>query len=251
MTENQEIKGSKLSLPLSVDHPLTKWSNQISGFYGHPIYLVGSQITGSDSPRDVDIICPIPNKEFELRYGDINEWLTEGGTGIWTDIRWKWANDCTKRSLDGMRCTDLKIDFKVQPMAAFNGYQHIHKEFPPVRLDTRGEIKKLQPKYKPEYILCAATWFDDGKHYDHQPKNISTGVVMGGYRHGAIFAQTKMLTRERKELLDMQKETQGFLTSKNRFVEREEAAQIAYKNDQTDTELKTLHSEDLYTQNEN
>ena len=130
---------SKLCLPLLPEHKLVKWANQIRGFYGHPVYLVGSQITGSDRPRDVDIVCAIPDNEFELRYGSVDDWCQEGGTGLWTEVRWKWADDCSKKSLDGMRDTKLQIDFKVQPMAQFNGYSNIHKQFPPVKLDTRNE----------------------------------------------------------------------------------------------------------------
>jgi hypothetical protein len=40
-----------------------------------------------------------------------------------------------------------------------------------------------------EYILCAAIWFDDGKEYRLQPKNITTGLVLCGWRHGCIFPQ--------------------------------------------------------------
>lgn len=127
----------KLHLPLPPDHRLVKWANGIRGFYGHPVLLVGSQVTGKENPRDVDIVCAIPDDEFELRYGDVNLWLQEGGTGLWTDVRWKWADDCVKKSLDGMRCTKLQIDFKVQPMAQFKGYDFVNKEFPPYKLDTR------------------------------------------------------------------------------------------------------------------
>lgn len=95
----------KLPLPLPSNHKLVIWANQIRGFYGHPVYLVGSQTTGKENPRDVDVVCGIPDSEFTLRYGDINEWLEEGVTGQWTDVRWKWADDCSKRSIDGMECT--------------------------------------------------------------------------------------------------------------------------------------------------
>ena len=123
----------KLPLPLPSNHKLVIWANQIRGFYGHPVYLVGSQTTGKENPRDVDVVCGIPDSEFTLRYGDVNEWLEQGATGKWTDVRWNWADDCSKRSIDGMECTGFLIDFKVQPMAQFNGFAHI----PKIRLDTK------------------------------------------------------------------------------------------------------------------
>jgi len=132
-------EGLKLKLPLSPEHLLVRWTNSIRGFYGHPVLLVGSQITGKENPRDVDGVCAIPDEEFQLRYGSVNDWMQEGGTGLWTEVRWRWSDDCVKRALDGMDYTGLIVDFKVQPMSQFKGYAHIHKEFPPVKLDTRND----------------------------------------------------------------------------------------------------------------
>ncbi len=96
-----------------------------------------------------------------------------------------------------------------------------------------------------EKILCAAIWFDDGVYYEHQPINIETGIVMCGFRHGSIFAQTSAKVIERKNLGSLS-EKQGFLTSKNRFVRRGEAAEIAFAAGQVNEKVLTLYSEDLY-----
>jgi hypothetical protein len=96
-----------------------------------------------------------------------------------------------------------------------------------------------------EYILCAAIWFDDGKEYRLQPKNIEKGLVLCGWRHGCIFAQIGGLVGERQKLGIFEKE-QGFLTNKNRFVDRKEGGQIAFDAGQTKELKKTLFSEDLY-----
>ena len=96
-----------------------------------------------------------------------------------------------------------------------------------------------------EIILCAATLFDDGKQYAHQPKNIDKGLVLCGHRHSSIFPQIGGLVKERQELGIYEKE-QGFLTNTNRFVGREEAGRIAYQAGQTDVLFYRLHSEDLY-----
>lgn len=101
-----------------------------------------------------------------------------------------------------------------------------------------------KPDY-PEYILCAAIYFDDGKYYAHQPKGIQTGLVLCGWRHGCIFPQIGGLVKERQELGIYEKE-QGFLTSKNRFVNRHEATLIAKKAGQITFIDRPLYSEDLY-----
>lgn len=82
-----------------------------------------------------------------------------------------------------------------------------------------------------EKILCAAIWFDNGQKYGHQPPNIDTGIVLCGLRHCNIFPQIGGLVRERKELGIHEKE-QGFLTNYGRFVNREQAWNIAIEANQ-------------------
>lgn len=137
--ENPNISDPRLLMPLNNDHTLVRWANKISGYYGHPVYLVGSQVTGINKPRDTDVVCAIPNDEFAIRYGNLNDWLDEGVTGDWTAVRWKWADDCVKRSLDGRVETNLTIDFKVQPMAQFKGLPSDMQ----YRLDTRPLTTKI------------------------------------------------------------------------------------------------------------
>ncbi|MDR2146421.1 MAG: hypothetical protein LBE91_08190 [Tannerella sp.] len=92
-----------------------------------------------------------------------------------------------------------------------------------------------------EYILCAAIHFDDGNYYPHH-KQYGTGIVACGYRHHLIF------TLRPKEFKG--KETQGFLTSKGRFVNRIEAYTIAVNagqiKDYNSNPYSKLFSEDLY-----
>ena len=104
-----------------------------------------------------------------------------------------------------------------------------------------------------EYIVCSAIWFDDGQVHAHQPFNIEIGIVHMGLRHCNCFASVGGLVKERIAAGIDEKE-QGFLTSKNRFVTREEAAVIALSQGQfKDIASKehvervlTLHSEDIY-----
>lgn len=100
-----------------------------------------------------------------------------------------------------------------------------------------------------EYILCAAIHFDDGKVYYHQPKNIQSGLVLCGHRHGCIFAQIGGLVGERQQL-GIHEKSQGFITNLNRYVERKEAFKIALLANQvkdiSEVRGNRLHSEDLY-----
>lgn len=102
---------------------------------------------------------------------------------------------------------------------------------------------------KKEYILCAAIWFDDEKEHVHQPKNIKTGLVLCGWRHHCIFPQTGGVLNEmpmKAERINKGiKETQGFITNLNRFVDRDEAGEIAFAAGQTD-KVYHLTSEHLY-----
>lgn len=95
-----------------------------------------------------------------------------------------------------------------------------------------------------EYILCAAIWFDDGKPYVHQPTNIKSGFVICGHRHHNCFTTLSLCANDKKAF--NYKKKQGFLTNTNRFVTREEAAQIAFDAGQTTELLTKLFSENLY-----
>lgn len=121
--------------------------------------------------------------------------------------------------------------------------------------------------HREEYILCSAilfakqielimklsVWFDDGIVHAHQPINIDIGIVYMGFRHCNCFASVGGLVRERQDAGIYEKE-QGFLTSHNRFVTREEAAIIALRQDQfaSDEEREEvklsgyLYSENIY-----
>jgi hypothetical protein len=76
------------------------------------------------------------------------------------------------------------------------------------------------------------------------PKNINTGVVVCGYRHSDCFFIADALYPTGWE--KAYTVTQGFLTSKNRFLNRQDAAKIAYMAEQVDELAETLISEDLY-----
>lgn len=95
---------------------------------------------------------------------------------------------------------------------------------------------------KPEYIICAAIHFDDGINYLHQPNNIETGLVMCGRRHHNIWYNWAQVSQGKTK----RKDTQGFVTSKDRFVNRKEGAAIAFAAGQISKPNDCLFSEDLY-----
>lgn len=103
---------------------------------------------------------------------------------------------------------------------------------------------------KLEYILCAANYYNDGIEYAHSPTNIKTGFVVCGHRHHnciQTFAQIVEFPYDNKALKLQRTEVQGFLTNKNRFVDREDAARIAFISGQIkDPNLEKLYSENLY-----
>jgi hypothetical protein len=100
-----------------------------------------------------------------------------------------------------------------------------------------------------EYILCAANHYDDGEKQIHGPKNIETGFVICGRRHAnciSMFAKMVGFPYDENANALRKTERQGFLTNTDRFVEREEAAQIAFEAGQIRQHKIVLFSEDLY-----
>ena len=94
-----------------------------------------------------------------------------------------------------------------------------------------------------EYILCAAIYYDDGVERVHQPLHIITGIVVCGLRHCNCFATLVELFPKRDYA---KKAVQGFLTNKNRFVERDLASRIAFNAGQIEHQYPELMSEHLY-----
>ncbi len=102
-----------------------------------------------------------------------------------------------------------------------------------------------------EKILCAAIWYKDQLKPVHTVTNCETGVVLCGHRHAHIIHQHVSLLG--KSAFEMGEYVQGFLTNRNRFVDRKEAYKIAFENNQIIGPNKGysenaigLTSEDLY-----
>lgn len=97
-----------------------------------------------------------------------------------------------------------------------------------------------------ETILCAAIWYDDGKHYSHQEiYGVDSGFVICGFRHYNIIGVFPTNNKHRNDEKEY-KTIQGFITSCGRFVNREKAAKMAYESGQIREQVKHLFSEYLY-----
>jgi hypothetical protein len=97
-----------------------------------------------------------------------------------------------------------------------------------------------------ERILCAAIHHDDGVVREGQPINILSGIVFSGYRHWNCMVLFRCFFD-----VKVTRKMQGFLTSKNRYVDRQEAYWIAKNagqllHDLHDRSNLQLVSEDLY-----
>lgn len=108
---------------------------------------------------------------------------------------------------------------------------------------------------KPEQIICAAIHYLEAVSLSppgidltgrHAVSNINQGIVICGWRHANCmftFAQLTGLPSLQSQCGDF---VEGFLTSRNRFVDREEASLIAFNAKQIDAPVGLLFSEDLY-----
>lgn len=99
------------------------------------------------------------------------------------------------------------------------------------------------------FIICSAIWYNDRKERPNLPRNIKTGIVVGGWRHGNCITILKEMFPERDYIInnkDGKTTIQGFLTNKGMFVNREEAGKIAFEAKQISVPNDYLFSEDLY-----
>jgi len=103
-----------------------------------------------------------------------------------------------------------------------------------------------------EYILCSAIWYKDlllkRELPDYYPVNVNKGIIFYGFRHLQCIRQLNNVLGLKSVQTDVGEYIQGFLTSKNRFVDREEAMEIAKSAKQVIRKNSSprLYSEDLY-----
>ena len=105
-----------------------------------------------------------------------------------------------------------------------------------------------------EKIICAAVWYKEIEvkkeipYNSTNPINCETGLVFSGHRHGQCIYTKCAITGLRDA--ESGENEQGFLTSKNRFVSREEGLIIALRENQVidlrEVRGDRLFSEDLY-----
>jgi len=91
-----------------------------------------------------------------------------------------------------------------------------------------------------ETIICSAIQYTDIESNSY--RGIGP-LVLAGYRHADIIAQCSSFG---KRQVEMGNYIQGFLTSKGRFVDRIEAAEIFNSYSEKKSQFKWLYSEDLY-----
>lgn len=81
---------------------------------------------------------------------------------------------------------------------------------------------------KQEFIICAAIYYDDGEKYAHQPINIEHGIVICGKgHHNCIATLAGLKGWDNYDRRKLGFKSQGFLTSNDRFVSRQEGYIIA------------------------
>ncbi len=101
-----------------------------------------------------------------------------------------------------------------------------------------------------EIILCSAIWYKEQPTAIFLPVNVTVGVVVCGHRHPHCIHTFIALTGKRSVTPECGEYVQGFLTNKNRFVDRYEGLEIALAANQIkdikDVRGTRLHSEDLY-----
>lgn len=111
-----------------------------SRYFGCPVYLVGGALRDPD-PRDVDVVIAMPDDLFVHSYGDhpwrvgavhdeLDAWECSKSDASPAPIWRRWARDCAKQSRLLTLICARAVDFKVQPLRAFDAYSG-----PRVRLD--------------------------------------------------------------------------------------------------------------------
>jgi hypothetical protein len=114
---------------------LRRWANGLRGHYGVPVYLCGSALNPENpSPRDWDVRLRLPDGQWPVRFGGTAaEWIEQGSSGDWGPVRWRWSDECVKKTKEGWKATHLNIDFQLYPASYWTRFKDERR----VRLDTK------------------------------------------------------------------------------------------------------------------
>jgi hypothetical protein len=128
------------------------------------------------------------------------------------------------------------------------GYNSKEPGLPPDAINKLFAIPLPKEPGQDEKIVCAAIWYKEQTTAKILPNNIKEGIVVGGLRHSYCIATFVALTGKRSVLPECGEYVQGFLTTKDRFVDRNEAMGIAKASGQVTSKqsFEELYSEDLY-----
>lgn len=113
---------------------LTKLANQWYGYYGGPVYLVGSSLDKED-PRDVDVRVVVSPEDFQRLFGTYEDFAKEYNSGQFGQCCWRWSEDRLKRCRQAFMETGVNIDFSCYAAEMWKA------DLPYLRLDTRDQTQ--------------------------------------------------------------------------------------------------------------
>lgn len=142
------------------------------------------------------------------------------------------ANKCAERSR--MR-SDYPYNEHSVKYGFIKGYESAEQRI----AELEEKLKRQIMDNKKEYIVCAAILRKEVKQ--DYPDYVMSSMEIG-FRHHDIYRRFN--TEE--EVVRKNPKSQGFMTSKGRFVGREEAAEMAFSCGQIEEKRSTLFSEDIY-----
>lgn len=126
------------TLPAHIDEcrrvSMRRWANRMRGRYGVPVYLVGSALREDNpDPRDWDFRLALPDDEFAVHFGPVDEWRDEGCTGNWTRTRFRWSDQCVKDTKDAVAWMHVNADVQIYPASHVAA---LYADQPRVRVDS-------------------------------------------------------------------------------------------------------------------
>ena len=110
-------------------------ANQLYGYYGGEVYLVGSALQKENS-RDIDIRVIVTQEDFERLFGKYSDFSMEFNSGVFSITAWRWVEDRLKRCRDLSKRTGENIDFCCWHVEMWKPVEYPNH----IRLDTREDF---------------------------------------------------------------------------------------------------------------
>lgn len=106
----KKMKSDDIAIPS--ESSLTNIANTIAADFCCPVYEIKKEL---GDPKCIEIVCIIPQEQFKLRYGSVEEFDNSFRLGQSSDVYWAWAIACLSNSIVASKRLECFVQVQIYP----------------------------------------------------------------------------------------------------------------------------------------